>query len=70
MNYSRFIQFAGNTIKFNITSLEILKAVDVHFAHCLGEEKNIVAQYQVEASEEAGFVIQKDGKEFASTLTD
>ena len=69
MTYSRIIQFADNDIKFNIQSPEILEVVDVHFAHCMGEEQNVIAEYQVEAKEEAKFSIQKDSKEFASNLT-
>ncbi len=69
MNQSRIIQFAAHAIKFNIASSEILEAVDVHFAHCLGEDQAVVSEYQVEGSQEAGFFIQKDGILFASDLT-
>src|SRR5436190_21414781 len=69
MNHSRIIQFADHAIKFNTTSLEILEAVDVHFAHCRGEDQTIVSEYQVEGSQEAGFSTQKDGVLFASDLT-
>jgi hypothetical protein len=68
MNHYRIIQFADNAIKFNIQSPEILEAVDIHFAHCIGEDKSVIAEYQVEAKEEAKFSIQKDGKDFASNL--
>jgi hypothetical protein len=70
MNHSRIIQFADNAIRFNIHSTEIVEAVDVHFAHCLGEEKNVIAEYQIEASEEAKFVIQKNGEPFIANITD
>jgi hypothetical protein len=69
MTYTRIIQFAGNAIQLKTDSSEIFEAVNVHFPHCLDEEQNIVAQYQVEARDEAKFVIQKDGKEFASNLS-
>lgn len=68
MTHTRIIQFAGNAIQLTTDSTELLEAVDVHFAHCLGEEKNITAQYQVEVRDEAKFVILKDGAEFASNL--
>jgi hypothetical protein len=69
MNHSRIIQFADHAIKFNIASPEILGAVDVHFAHCLGGEQNVISEYQVEAGREAGFSIQKNGESFISNLT-
>jgi hypothetical protein len=69
MNHSRIIQFAGHAIKFNIAPREILQAVDVHFAHCLGEEQSVISEYQVEARQEAGFSIQKDRQLFMSNLT-
>src|SRR5688572_27847759 len=70
MNHSRIIQFADNAIKFNIASPEILEAVDVHFAHCLGEEQSVITEYQIEVNQEAKFSIQKDDKLFISNLTD
>src|SRR5688572_645043 len=69
MNHSRIIQFADHAIKFNIASSEILEAVDIHFAHCLGEEQTVISEYQVEAGQEAGFSIQKDGELFMLELT-
>lgn len=69
MDHSRIIQFADHAIKFNIASPEILEAVDVHFAHCLGANQTFLSEYQVEGNQEAGFFIQKDGVLFASDLT-
>lgn len=69
MNHSRIIHFADSAIKINIASPEILEAVDVHFAHCIGEDKDVIGEYQVEVEEEAGFSIQKDGEIFMSDLT-
>lgn len=69
MNHSRTIQFGGHAIQFSIASPEILAAVDVHFAHCLGEDQTVLSEYQVEGSREAGVFIRKDGILFASNLT-
>lgn len=69
MNHSRIIQFAGKAIKINTASPEILQAVDVHFAHCLGMDQVVVSEYQVGSGQEAGFFIQKDGVLFASNFT-
>jgi hypothetical protein len=69
MNHSRIIQFAGHAIRLSIVSPEILEAVDIHFAHCLGEDQAVVSEYQVEGSLEAGFSIQKNGKLFISNLS-
>lgn len=65
----RVIQFADNAIKFNIESPKILEAVDIHFAQCMGEDQNLIAEYQVEVKEEAKFSIQKDGEEYSTDLT-
>jgi hypothetical protein len=69
MKLSRTIQFADHAIKFNIASPEILEAVDVHFAHCLGRKQAVLDEYQVEAGGEAGFFIQKNGELLFSNLT-
>lgn len=68
MNFSRIIQFADKAIKFKITSAEILQAVDVHFAHCMVEEGDVICEYQVGSENEAAFSIHKDGQAFASNF--
>jgi hypothetical protein len=68
------VQFAGHTIKFDIKSPELLSLIDTHFAHCLGGDENLVAEYQVQAGVEplpdgqAQFSISKDGAELAANI--
>ncbi len=75
MTHTRIIQFAGNAIQLKTDSTEILGAVDVHFAHCLGSDENLVGEYQVRAGEEASpdgqdqFSISKDGADLFSKLS-
>lgn len=47
--------------------MHVLDAVDTHFKHCLSEEENLVAQYQVRAEGEA-FSILRNGEEFQSNI--
>jgi hypothetical protein len=68
---SRFVTFAGNSIKFEfLDAPQILEAVVTHFAHCLGEDKNVVAAYQVRAGEDASrFSLHRNGEPFQSNVT-
>jgi hypothetical protein len=68
MNHSRIIQFADNAIKFNNPSPEILEAVDVHFAHCLGADKNVIAEYKIWVEKNETFSILRNGEDFQSNI--
>jgi hypothetical protein len=70
LNGTRQVRFAGNAIQFEIADRDLLKAVDVHFARCMGREKNIVSAYQVRADEEMRFSISRDGDTLVSNVKD
>ena len=66
---SRSIRFAENAIQVEAADSQILSALDSHLVHCLGEGKSLVAQYQVQAGEEADkFSILRDGEDFQSNI--
>jgi hypothetical protein len=66
---TRFIQFADHSVKFESDSPDLLESVDIHFAHCLGGNENLVGEYQVKSAAESKFNILRDGEEYQSDLT-
>jgi len=67
---TRFIKFSGNTIKLELNDLSFPGWVDIHFAHCLGNNENVVAEYQVSAGDGAPlFSILRNGEPFQAKIT-
>ena len=67
---TRFVAFAGNSIKLELNDPDLLEAVDAHFKHCLGVDENVVAEYSVRAGEDGSqFSLQRNGDPFQSNIT-
>ncbi len=69
LNGTRQVQFAGNTIQFDIGHRNLFDAVDTHFAHCISADGNIISEYQVRAEEKNLFSISRDGVPLVSNAT-
>jgi hypothetical protein len=65
---THIVQFAGNSIKFDMDVPEIRRVVAAHFEHCFGGDEKFIAEYQVRAEGEARFSIRCDGVDFQSNI--
>lgn len=50
----RFIHFAGNTICVSSTCPQVCRAIETHFAHCLGKTGSLLATYKITAIDGSG----------------